>query len=70
MTLLDDLLARLPDNNTGAIDADDLRYIVTELYNYTATVQTTLNDVVVTGLPAAQAAISDLDDRVTALEGA
>lgn len=30
---LDDLLALLPDNNTGAIDAVDLRTIVTELWN-------------------------------------
>lgn len=29
---LDDLLALLPDNTTGAIDASDLRTIVTELY--------------------------------------
>lgn len=30
---LDELLALLPDNNTGAIDAADLRTIVTELWN-------------------------------------
>lgn len=30
---LDDLLALLPDNNSGQIGADDLRTIVTELYN-------------------------------------
>ena len=30
---LDELLALLPDNTTGAIDAVDLRTIVTELFN-------------------------------------
>ena len=30
---LDDLLALLPDNNTGSIDASDLRTIVTALWN-------------------------------------
>jgi hypothetical protein len=30
---LDEMLALLPDNNTGAIDAIDIRTIVTELYN-------------------------------------
>ena len=30
---LDDLLALLPDNTTGAISAADMRTIVTELYN-------------------------------------
>lgn len=33
MTLLDDMLALLPDNNTGEISAEDLRTIVTDLYN-------------------------------------
>lgn len=33
MTTLDDLLALLPDNTTGDIGADDLRTIVTELWN-------------------------------------
>lgn len=32
---LDELLALLPDNDTGAIDASDLRTIVTELYTRT-----------------------------------
>jgi acid phosphatase family membrane protein YuiD len=33
MTLLDDMLALLPDNTSGEIGADDLRIIVTDLYN-------------------------------------
>lgn len=33
MTLLDDMLALLPDNFTGAISAGDMRTIVTDLYN-------------------------------------
>src|SRR5262245_52811150 len=37
MTLAE-LLALLPDNNTGDIDAADLRTIVTELFDNTATV--------------------------------
>lgn len=65
---LDDMLALLPDNTTGQISADDLRQIVTGLWDYTASVQSTLNEVVVTGVPAVQAAIDELDVRVTALE--
>jgi DNA-binding transcriptional regulator YbjK len=70
MSQLDDLLTLLPDNTAGEISASDLRTIVSALWDYTATVQATLNDVVVTGLPAAQEAINDLDDRVAALEDA
>lgn len=33
---LDDLLALLPDNTSGAIDAADLRTVVTELWNKAA----------------------------------
>lgn len=33
MTLLDDMLALLPDNTSGDIGADDLRTVVTDLYN-------------------------------------
>lgn len=33
MTLLDDMLALLPDNTSGNIGADDIRSIVTTLYN-------------------------------------
>lgn|GEM_PF-2518769 len=65
---LDDMLALLPDNTTGQISADDLRQIVTGLWDYTASVQSTLNEVVVTAVPAVQAAIDELDVRVTALE--
>lgn len=65
---LDDMLALLPDNTTGQISADDLRQIVTGLWDYTASVQGTLNEVVVTAVPAVQAAIDELDVRVTALE--
>jgi hypothetical protein len=65
---LADLLALLPDNRSGEISAADLREVVTGLWEYTAQVQAALSDVVVTGLPAAQQAIGDLDARVTALE--
>lgn len=68
MPNLDDLLALLPDNDSGQISAADMREIVTGLWDYTVTVQQALNEVVVTGLPAAQEAIGDLDVRVTALE--
>lgn len=61
---LEELLALLPDNGTGEISAADMRTIVTELYSYTTTVQTALND----GAVQTGQAISDLDDRVTALE--
>lgn len=33
MTLLDDMLALLPDNSSGDISAEDMRTIVTDLYN-------------------------------------
>lgn len=33
MTTLDELLARFPDNAVGAIDADDIREVVTSLFN-------------------------------------
>jgi hypothetical protein len=33
VTLLDDMLALLPDNTSGEISADDMRVIVTDLYN-------------------------------------
>lgn len=36
---LDEMLALLPDNTTGAISAADIRTIVTELFNYTAEVE-------------------------------
>jgi hypothetical protein len=52
---LDDLLALLPDNTSGEISAADLRTIVTELWNYTASVQATLNGVVVNSVPALEA---------------
>lgn len=39
MTLLDDMLALLPDNTAGDIGADDLRTIVTDLYNQSVAVQ-------------------------------
>lgn len=64
MATLDDLLALLPDNNTGAIDAADLRYIVTELWDYTLNVQTAVND----GAIVAAVAVEDLRARVAALE--
>ena len=40
MTTLDDLLAMLPDNDTGAIDAADLRAIVTALWDNDADLNT------------------------------
>lgn len=77
MTVLDDLLALLPDNTAGEISAADMREIVTELWNYTVSVQAMVNTLVVTTVPtvqdgvaAATAAITDLDTRVTALENA
>jgi hypothetical protein len=36
---LEELLALLPDNTTGAIDASDLRAIVTELYNISGSLE-------------------------------
>jgi hypothetical protein len=39
MTLLDDMLALLPDNTSGDIGADDFRTIVTDLYNQSVAVQ-------------------------------
>lgn len=46
MATLDDLLARFPDNTSGEIGADDMRYAITELWNYIASVQSTLNGLV------------------------
>lgn len=37
MSTLDELLALLPDNTTGAIDAEDLREVVTGLFNNSET---------------------------------
>lgn len=54
---LDDLLALLPDNTTGEIDAADLRDVVSALWDYTAGVQGTLNDVVVRAIPAVQGTV-------------
>lgn len=42
MATLDDLLALLPDNSSGAIDADDLRTIVSELWGGTASLEARL----------------------------
>lgn len=67
---LDEMLALLPDNTTGQISAADLREVVTGLFEYITAVHEIINEVVVTGLPAAQNAIGDLDARVTALETA
>ena len=41
---LDEMLALLPDNQTGDIDAADLRTIVTELFNDTAALQTAVGN--------------------------
>lgn len=59
---LEEMLALLPDNITGSIDADDLRAIVTQLYNDTATVSA-----MVAALEQDQA---NTDDNVTALGNA
>ena len=36
MSILDELLARFPDNAVGAIDADDIRALVTATYEFAA----------------------------------
>lgn len=56
MSELSDLLALLPDNNTGEIDAADLRYIVTALWNDT------------NALVGRVTALEQLPGRVTTLE--
>lgn len=78
---LEELLALLPDNNTGAIDAADLRTIVTELWNNNAdadsvneaqdTELTALDgrvDGVETENATQNTAITTLDGRVDAVE--
>lgn len=65
---LDEMLALLPDNDSGAIDADDLRAIVTELWTYTNNVQATQHDLVVDAVPLLQAEAADADRRLDALE--
>lgn len=80
---LEQLLALLPDNNTGAIDADDLRTIVTELYTdiaanaqqltvLTADVADVAADVggVRADLTTTQAALDSLEATVATLGGA
>lgn len=56
-TTLDELLALLPDNSTGAIDAADLREVVTGLWDYTVEVQRALNDAIVQAAGAVQATV-------------
>lgn len=53
-TTLEDLLALLPDNQTGAISAADLREVTTGLWDYTAGVQRDLNDAIVEATLALQ----------------
>lgn len=65
---LDELLALLADNDTGDIDAADLRTCVTELWNYTAKVQQTQHELVVTTIPVLQQEIGTLKDQLAALE--
>lgn len=57
MTTLDDLLALLPDNDTGEIDAADLRTIVTAIWGEAAT-----------GFAVSQSGYQSLDARLIALE--
>src|SRR5262245_30769071 len=57
MSTLDDLLALLPDNTTGAIDAEDLRTIVTALWDNDAALYST-----------GQSELQALKARVSALE--
>src|SRR5262245_11244469 len=70
---LDELLALLPDNTTGEIDAADLRTVVTELFNATAAVQTEA-DSTLTMANANAAAVAEFavttDARIDALEEA
>lgn len=61
---LEEMLALLPDNDQGAISAEDMRTIITGLFDYTTEVQQALND----GAVQTGQAIEDLDTRVTALE--
>lgn len=60
MTTLDELLALLPDNNTGAIDAADLRTIVTALWGETATLASVVETL--------GEETSELGGRIAALE--
>jgi hypothetical protein len=58
---LDELLALLPDNNTGAIDAADLRTIVTDLF--------TKAGAAAAGVVSVAGDVSALASRVTGVEG-
>jgi len=78
---LEEMLALLPDNTTGAIQAADLRIIVTELYGYTelqetrwtaldpriATLELAVTELQ-TGLAGQTTALEQLAARVAALE--
>jgi len=61
---LDEMLALLPDNNSGEIDAADLRAIVTQLFNDTADTNTLIGNIMADILPA----LTDLTNRVQTLE--
>jgi hypothetical protein len=63
---LDDLLALLPDNDTGAIDAADLRTIVTELWQQTAAGLLQVNQ----NFDALFAQVQEHETRIAALEAA
>jgi hypothetical protein len=78
---LDELLALLPDNSTGAIDAADLRAIVTELFNAANTYAQTFSYAwsttggspstgkVVTGNLAWDATVTEIDISETTADG-
>jgi hypothetical protein len=71
MTTLDDLLALLPDNDSGEIDAADLRTIVSALWDNDTSLASADQIAAQDASDAkaqAQAAYLDLDARISALE--
>lgn len=64
---LEELLALLPDNDTGAIDAADLRTIVTDLYGQIADIAN-VTGVVGDEITSMGAVVMTNDARITALE--
>lgn len=73
---LEELLALLPDNTTGQIDAADLRTIVTELFDKTATlaavVEANTTQIVTLGqnMDSLFTQVQDHETRIAALEAA
>lgn len=69
MATLAELLALLPDNDTGDIDAADLRTIVTELWNQGVAPSIANSAAIAADQAQAQAAYVALDTRISELEG-